>query len=258
VNSIYKSASEAAALLHERYSGPMKAVRKAGGQVYDYIPWNESARQLDKVFGIFGWDSQVVALEAHPTQGIYTAAVAITARVLDDETGNIISITRSAVGRGSASPTREERDRGIEVAENLGAHDTAAAAAGSDAFSRAAKLLGDAFGLFLYDKEETTASAGYTPAQRPATTTATTNRGPSPKQMAVLIERGYTEAQIAGLSFPQWKGVLDAIFDHQQPAILPAGMPQERETQQASRTVSGKPTAIRKAAVVQEEDEVPF
>lgn len=265
MNTVYKSASEAAALLKERYDGPMKGVQGRGGKTYDYIPWNESARQLDKVFGIFGWDSKVTALSAHPAEGVYTAAVEVTARVLDDETGNVITITRSAVGRGTAQPSKDEREKlGLTISQDLGTHDTAAATAGSDAFSRACKLLGDAFGLFLYDKPETASytraaaqSAGsrtQAPRQAPAGQ-AGTGQGPRPsvKQMTVLNERGYTTEQVEGMDFRDWKGVLDAIFGKYQPEIAPEGEPQERGN---GGTVRGKPAAVGQA--VSQDDDIPF
>jgi hypothetical protein len=160
-----KTVKEVEAALNETYSGPTKQVQGSGGKMYTYIPWNETARALDEVFGVTGWSSRVVALEAHPESGVYTAAVEITGYA-QAEDGTVITITRSGVGRGVARASRDEQQAtGRTVSSDLGIHDTAAATAGSDAFSRAAKLFGKRLGLELYDKGETQNAGSYAPRQ---------------------------------------------------------------------------------------------
>jgi hypothetical protein len=140
------------AALKVRYDGPTKTVED-----YTYIPWEQSVYQLDRVFGAFGWSLEPAAQFNDPASGIYTRTVTLTVSAVHPQLG-IVSATRTGEGRAVARASRDELEnrRSInpadtrQVSDNLKIHDTAIAAAASDALSRAAKLCGDALGLFLY------------------------------------------------------------------------------------------------------------
>lgn len=207
---VYKSVAEVTAALETAYSGPLKKVRGSGNQMYDYIPWNVTLRELTRVFGPFGFDIRVTHSESHPAQGVYTAVVEITARAIDED-GMVISLTRAGQGRSVAQPNKYEREQGLTVATNLATHKTAAAGAASDALSRAAKQLGDAFGLFLYDHEDEEGTSDAAPA---ATTSTFTPRsgGANENQHKWLSKNGFSDAQIAAMSYEEAKAELDRIF----------------------------------------------
>ncbi|MDE2105040.1 MAG: hypothetical protein KGL39_47820, partial [Patescibacteria group bacterium] len=98
----------------------------------------------------------------------------------------------------------------------------------SDALSVAAKSLGNAFGLFLYDKGDpartpVTSSEVARPAAQGATTTKTDTRTPAPsgdgrvgfaseKQLVYLHREHWTDEQVAALGKDELKAVMDGIF----------------------------------------------
>ena len=220
MSSTYRKVSEVVAALVQRYDGPTKEL-----DGFTYIPWQESAKKLDEVFGPFGYDILPHSSEAHPREGIYTASVIVVGRATDDETGEVVTLQRAGFGRATAQASKKEREEeGLTVTKSLKAHDTAAAAAASDALSRGAKLLGDAFGRFLYDEKTSNgsgASSSYsTGASRTRSDSA--RRGPSAGQSSWLKKLGFTQDEIDGMEFKAWRGVLDAAGKGEPLPVQPA------------------------------------
>jgi recombination DNA repair RAD52 pathway protein len=191
---VLKTMSEVAPLLAQRYDGPISQREGPGGRSFSYIPWTVTARQLDEVFGPFGWSTSVPTVIF--AAGVYTVAGTLTVRVVDDESGEIIEKTVPGVGSAVA---RGEGD------------DNASKSALSDFISRAAKLLGDRFGFFLYEKGTATG-----PVTRPMANAAPTNasgdlgRRPSEKQAAILEKNGIA---YEGVPYEVWHSALDAHFE---------------------------------------------
>lgn len=172
---------------------------------YDSVPWNEATRLLDDIFGVFGWSERVLSTYANPQAGVYGVARELTVYAVDEK-GSTVSKTVSAVG---ACPVRGESGK---------AHKTAFMGADSLSFSKATKKLGEAFGLFLYDKDEDEDSSNHESAPRKsAGAKSSGDRGddirPSEKQLFVLTNKaGYTEDDIDSMNFKTWKAALDAWF----------------------------------------------
>ena len=186
---VLKTMSEVAPLLAQRYDGPISQREGAGGRSFSYIPWTVTARLLDEVFGAFGWSTSVPTVIF--AAGVYTVAGTLTVRVVDDESGEVIEKTVPGVGSAVA---RGEGD------------DNASKAALSDFISRAAKLLGDRFGFFLYEK-----AGPATQAMANATTFAgDLGRRPSEKQVAILKKNGIA---YEGIPYDEWHAALDAHFE---------------------------------------------
>lgn len=210
--------TEVEALLAVPYSGPTKQVPGSGGKKYTYIPWNITRDEFDRIFGAMGWSNRVVQIESHPEQGVYTAAVEISVYVKDED-GNIRIITKAAEGRAVAMASADEIERtGNPVAINLKTHDTAASAAGTDGFSKAAKMFGPALGSDLYDKGGAT-TGGYqqertasTSAPRQASSGGNLGPRPSDKQQFHLTKAGFDAARVAEMPFNEWKAELDTYF----------------------------------------------
>jgi hypothetical protein len=207
-------------------------VNKGNKGTFTYIPWNETAKLLSDVFGVFGWSATIIHSDYH--NGVYTVDLDLEVRATTAQGG---TLSKHVPGRGVGTLK-------LEYLDNPDMHDTAAKAARSDALSTAAKMLGDAFGLYLYDKGDPARNAAQNTAFTPGTalpstygaassTGQATDRRPSEKQQMVLTKNGYSEAQVATLTFQQWKGVLDALFSKQTPeiaparALVPAGGPDE-------------------------------
>jgi Rad52/22 family double-strand break repair protein len=126
-----------------------------------YVPWNISATLLNDIFGFFGWDTHETSNDTYSRdftdkngvtrlETIYTAGLRLTVRAKMPD-GSII--TKTVENIGSAAP-----------GAYTDALDTAVKAARSDALSRACKLLGNAFGLYFYEKEtEQQVAQPYTP-----------------------------------------------------------------------------------------------
>lgn len=214
---VYRSASEVAAALAKKYDGTLKTVKGSGNKDFEYIPWNDSLRKLTEVFGPFGWDTRITHSEAHPAEGVYVAVVEVTARVIDDATGAIVTLTRAGQGRSIARPSKFEREQGMTVAVDLGTHKTAAAGAASDALSRAVKQLGDAFGLFLYEKDEDEGGEQQTYGNSPRRSSSgpsegTKRGGATPNQRTWLLKNGFSNDDVDGMTFEQASANLDRIF----------------------------------------------
>src|SRR5258706_12439935 len=191
----------------------MAKVDKGNKGAYSYVPWNETVGLLTRVFGPFGWSAEITASYSDTERGIYRTDLKLTVRVLDDETGEVLEVSRPGTGANQANPL---------------SHEDSIKGSRSDAISVAAKSLGDAFGLFLYDKGDpartstaNNASRGAATARKPAGTAtagtrkaagSSTGNGPSEKQMNVFLDNGYEEEEIGRMGFRGWKTILDAIF----------------------------------------------
>lgn len=189
----YANTDELEAKLAERYDGPISQREGPGGKVFSYIPWTETVRRLNKVFGPNGWGTSEPRVTY--AEGVYTVSLLLRVDAVfqDDEGKYTGGFTKSVPGVGSA------------VARGQG-DDNASKAALSDAISRAAKLLGDQFGFFLYEEKggKTTSSS---------TGTAPAGRGPSEKQMKILTSQcGFSEEEVREMPFAQWKKALDDHF----------------------------------------------
>lgn len=186
---MYKTQAEVEAALAETYSGPIFQREGAGGRTFDYIPWTETVRLLNAVFGPFGWTTSQPVTTYH--DGVYTVTLALTVHVANEQG---ITISKAVPGVGQAV-SRGSND------------DNAAKSALSDAISRAAKLLGDAFGFGLYEKKPGQGQRSTTP--RP-TTSGDLGRRPSDKQAAMLVKNNIP---FETMTFEEWKPALDAIFE---------------------------------------------
>lgn len=199
-----KTLADIEAALSVRYDGPIEQQRG-----FDYIPWNESARQANKVFGINGYD---VVLKQVKREGAgYMAVVAVTVKPSDAEV-----FTREGVGYSDVQTTKDGREL----------VDTAIKGAASDAFSRACKLFGDAFGLYLYDKggsaptsSNTARTTNSTPDPTATKATGPLGYRPSPAQQRFLSNLGWTPELVAMMPASEWKAKLDNKSRYQAPAV---------------------------------------
>ncbi len=204
-NMMYREINEVLTLLSTRIKDEeLSWVRGSGGNDYAYVPWEKSVRILTDIFGPFGWKMEIIDRQSDTTNGIYSATVRVTVYAITS-TG-IIETSRDGVGVG------------IRIGDNVQANDTAIKAAASDALSRAVKLLGDAFGMFLYDRGDPArvrqASSNGTIAAQ-ATTNGTpqrTNNGPSEAQRTHLLKNGVGAAQVDTLSGKEASDVLSLIW----------------------------------------------
>jgi hypothetical protein len=217
------------------------------------IDWQENVYMLDDTFGPFGWSAEIVGSTSDYANGVYTVDMTLTGRALDAESGAVLELKRP--GRGVGIVPRSAITSDSE-------HDRQAHGAKSDAITNAAKALGDGFGLWLYNeakrKEFGGASQPTTSAPRSGQSQSSSgsDKRPSDKQMFHLSKNGYSDEQVAGMSFDEWKGTLDAIFGGQTPAIAPAAK------QAAAKNPAPKATKTAKAAPTEEydiePDEIPF
>lgn len=190
-----KTVEEIEKLLSERYDGP--TLEKNG---FTYIPWHAAAKVANRIFGIDGYD--VVVHEVRREGAGFMACVVVNVSPSDGP-----SFSREGVGYNELSTRRD----GAEMV------DTAIKGAVSDALNRALKLFGDAFGLYLYDKDDDahTAAPKQAYAPRQTTDTVTVNNGggkefpPSAGQLKFLHSLGYDDSDIAGMSYKVWKPILD-------------------------------------------------
>jgi hypothetical protein len=240
----YRSAAEVAAALAKEIDPADILEREGqGGKMFGYVAWDRSRDLLDTIFGPLGWSVEEVSYSADFQQGIYQSTIRITGYMVDDNTGTIISISRTGTGRAVA----EQRKNGTLN------HDTAIPAAASDAFSRAAKMFGPALGSKLYDKTDPArtqpSTTNYTPRQSsaPRQSTGDGNLGPRPSAAQlphVAKALGITEAEVATTPFDTWRPALDAYF---QNGKKPVGNPQARVPARAAAT-----------AVAEADEDYPF
>lgn len=232
----YRKVSEVVDILGDRARAEVlikKVSKGANKKDLDYIPWNETAGLLNDIFGPFGWDDRKVGSESDMQRGIYIVDLELTVKAIDDETGVLVEKRLSGRGMGAVPASQ---------IENADAHDTAGKGAASDALSRAAKKLGEAFGIFLYDRGDParggSSNGASTTTQGAAATQETRTAAPSgaqpdkaswyggtgkdgkPRvgyassgQAGVLRTNGWTDEQIAGLTtHAEFKEVVDSQF----------------------------------------------
>ncbi len=142
-----RNLSQVQAALESKYDGPIEKIRG-----YSYIPWAETVQQANNVFGPLGWSNEVMKLLED--EGGYLCVQRVTALAYDESRECVVQLVRDGVGYGELQKTRDGRQL----------RDTAVKTAASDALSRAFKLVGDAFGLYLYEKANKEADADETPA----------------------------------------------------------------------------------------------
>lgn len=180
----------------------------------DVVEWHEVVAMLDEVFGPFGWDAIPVNSTSDYANGLYTYDLMLVGRAVADD-GGVVELKRP--GRGVGLVPRSALNSDAE-------HDRQAHGAKSDAITNASKALGKGFGLYLYFKRDGAASQ---PSQRGATTVTPQSQSgdkrPSEKQLPYLLKAGYSQQQVDGMSFKEWKGCLDAIFGKQPLPIEPDG-----------------------------------
>lgn len=178
--------------LDERYAG---LTYLKGG--FEYIPWNLAAGAANRVFGIDGYDVELVSVE-EKGEG-YAAKVRVTVRPSDAP-----AFFREGIGYN------EVQGQGGR------AHDTAVKGAASDGLNRALKLFGPAFGLHLYDKGDSPES-GTAPTPnnntatqpRPVQSSGGSDRGPSEGQLRFAASLGYTAEEFTAMPWQERKGILD-------------------------------------------------
>lgn len=192
----------------------VKRVSKGAQGTYDYVPWETTASELDRIFGPFGWEERIINQAADTARGVYSVTRELTGYAT--ENGEVVDITRVAVGAKCSAGDRPD------------AHANAMKSADSDSFSRAAKKLGDAFGRYLYDKDDD----AHAPQGTPRLTTipgGRTDTGPRPsdKQAYNLLQMGWTKAELETLPFQTWKAALDAYFTSGKTATKDTYQPAE-------------------------------
>lgn len=259
---------EKALLDRSRAEKVMARVSKGGKGTFSYVPWNESARLLNDIFGVFGWSTNRTGGVDDVERGLYIYDGVLTVRA-EGEEGEVYH--KFVAGRGVGVVAASQR-------ENMEAHDTAAKGARSDFLSVACKCLGDAFGLFLYDKgdparPEAFSNSNTTPAaaNRPNTQTdtakpsgANTNglagllsREPqpaskdgnignvSPAQATHAKKRGWTDDMLVRLLPAEVKQVMDGVFG-KGPVVNPPTMN------------AAKPAAAVEALALSDDADLPF
>jgi recombination DNA repair RAD52 pathway protein len=209
-----KTLAEIQEALGKRYAGN---TREINGMTY--IPWNDTVKQANEVFGHMGWSSEVrefkpILLGDGSLWG-FQAVVRVAVTAYDEG----VATTTFHDGVGSSDEIRETGRGKLMI-------DMAIKAAESDALSRAFKKFGEAFGLHLYDKEtagaeksSNTASAARpaTPYTKPTTTTApksSTSGGkgkPTERMASYLVKLGVPEDVIPNMSFETASAVIGAL-----------------------------------------------
>lgn len=167
-------------LLNGKLEAPVK--KKQG---FDYVSWNDSVRQLNRIFGSLGWSDEVVSLTR--TEYGYTCVLKLTFFLPNGTTR-----THTGVGYGIVRKwftdkiTKEEKPLSSEMQAQ--AEDQGVKSAASDALSRACKRWA-ALGIALYggedlpyDEDETPAPPSRAPTQRQNTgQTAASNPPTTPR-----------------------------------------------------------------------------
>lgn len=180
----------------------LSKVDKGNKGAFSYVPWNESVALLTTIFGVFGWSAKIVGSHSDTERGVYRTDLVLTVRAIDDETGVLVEKSVPGTGGSQAGPL---------------SHEDSMKASRSDALSVACKSLGDAFGLFLYDKGDP-ARGGTAPAPRPDTQErkpAASNSGvgyASEKQLPILRKHGWSDEAIRALDKIQLRAVMDGLF----------------------------------------------
>jgi hypothetical protein len=133
---------------------PIKAERVSKTQGMSYLESHDVIAHLIRVFGFGGWDSEVTSgpdlVFEHDRGGdkwdvVYKATVRLTVYAPD---GLVVSVKEDSATGDAQNQRRSE------------AHDLALKSAVSTAQKRAARMLGDQFGLSLYDKGSLAGAVG--------------------------------------------------------------------------------------------------
>ena len=201
-----KTLAEIEKALEERYDGRLD--EKKG---MTYAAWEDITYAANRIFGPLGWSREFVVNPYKLDDG-YACVLRVTIYFIDDE-GNPDSIMNEAPGYNELSYTRD----------NVPMTDTAFKGCYADALKKCLQALGDAFGLFIGAEakaEKAAAKNGgnsYTPRQgTDAVASRQTNAGggkdypPSAGQLKFLASLGYTDEDIAGMSYREWKPILDS------------------------------------------------
>jgi hypothetical protein len=157
---------------------------------FDYVPWDQSNRLANQVFGFLGWSSHVLSIEYVEAMQIevteierdedgrykygpdkrpirrtvlrdfrgFVSRVRIEVHAWDEEHTVVVTSSHDGVGFGDV--------RGMGGKNPM---DTACKAAKSDGISTALKHYGDYFGLFLYSKENKTSGQNNNQTRTPHT-----------------------------------------------------------------------------------------
>ena len=207
---LYRVVSEVLAALAAEFSLPTYTKPNTS---FTYVPWTESKKMLDQVFGVFGWStteprvSFAAMTDLGKATGVYTVSFGLVVRALDDVSGDVVEKMLPCVGQGVS----------------YGADDNAAKAAMSDALSRGVKMLGTAFGFELYEKSAPVTShvtldypasaTASTKTAAPGATVGPTGRGPSEKQRKILVEKlHFDPITVDDMPYAEWKPALDGYF----------------------------------------------
>lgn len=137
---------------------PIKASRVQTLRGMSHVEGFDVLAHLTRVFGFSGWDKEITGPEllfedhderpgktGSPPYKVWTVAYRCKVRLtLFDHAGLVVAVHEdAAVGSAQKQPSRAD------------AHDLAMKSSITDAVKRAAKDLGDQFGLSLYDKGST-------------------------------------------------------------------------------------------------------
>lgn len=208
----------AVALLNERFPEDKLTGRAGpGGKKLQYVPWDESLRIMNRLFGQVYWGEDNTNDHYEPTSRTYRLTKRIWVAVYDPVGMFIVIFSRAGQGRAVARDDSES------------AHDLAASAVESDAFSKAVKKLGDAFAAYLYDRADparqenpTSTGAGrtgngYATQRGGAQATAQSNgnrRGkPTENQANALRRYKVPESLVARATFDQASRFIGAMKD---------------------------------------------
>src|SRR5579859_4353492 len=189
-----KLTSEILEALQASFSGTLK--EKQGMK---YVPWSQACKVALDLFGADGFDVEVKSCDQErlDNNGVitygYKAVVRVTVRTSD---GAIF--VREGLGFSEIVYTKS----GVALL------DMAIKGAVSGALVRALVLLGNAFGLYLYDGDDTASiqnSDVRTTAQPQNANSTGTTKGLSDKQKYALGQKGFDKAQVVAIERMNWQ-----------------------------------------------------
>jgi hypothetical protein len=210
---LYKTVEEVTAALAVKLDA---SKTESSFEGFTVVPWYEVSRQLDNIFGPFGWSERIVSSFSSPKDGVYSVTREVTVTVVDGK-GNLVTKTVAGVGTS------------VVKGESGKAHKTAAMGADSLSFSKATKKLGDAFGLYLYDKDDEDSGPHEATPRTNSPKAGSARKGddirPSDKQLYALKQAGFSEAEVDEMPFKEWKATLDKYFEGGRKPLKKAGKP---------------------------------
>ena len=200
-----KTLAEIEAALSVKYEGEILTDYEG----FKYIPWNLAVQQANKIFGYAGWSDTILVHEA-----------------VADNTGAVVGYKCQA--RVTVTYEREDGTVGTIIHEgegynaaNSGRMDTTVMGAPSIALSKAFKKFGDAFGLFLYEKEKEEGQKVNSSGSRPASSRSTASNGAarpvgSEKQRSALVKQGLSLEMLKRFDerndYTTFKKLADMVF----------------------------------------------